>query len=330
MTNGNPAIKVWKHDFLPGEKIVDTKDFNRDAIASLGKVRGDRSTLYKYLNVNSKLVTTLISHDNSELEELEATSSLTGYEARIYLIDTISGKILYQTQIEDVDPINGVKTNFVENWITASYSVRNQDEGLSNRLISIELYDSNSDDQTWNWKGFFSSFGKVSSSTSQKSQIERKSKNANPSLSEIEKEELDSLNLPLSFSQTFILPYRVRSLGSTSTKFGITSKSLLVSNDRDQLLSIPRRFLDPRRVVGRKQTQLDMEEMLLPYDPLIPNEPKWIVSHFYSVADVQNIVSSPALLESTSLVLGYGLDTFSTRLTPSNTFDLLSGELLKV
>lgn len=162
LTNGKPANKVWKHDILPGEKIVDTKDFNRDAIASLRKVRGDRSTLYKYLNADPKLVTTLISHDNSEPDEFEAASSLAGYEARIYLIDTISGKILYQIQIEDVDPVNGIKTNFVENWITASYSVRNQDKGLSN----IELYDSNSDDQTWNWKGFCSSFGKISSSTS--------------------------------------------------------------------------------------------------------------------------------------------------------------------
>lgn len=35
-------------------------------------------------------------------------------------------------------------------------------------------------------------------------------------------------------------------------------------------------------------------------------------------------MTSPALLESTSLVFAYGLDLFSTRVAPSNTFDVLS------
>ena len=42
------------------------------------------------------------------------------------------------------------------------------------------------------------------------------------------------------------------------------------------------------------------------------------------VKNVRNILTSPALLESTSLVFAYGLDLFSTRVTPSNTFDVLS------
>ena len=42
------------------------------------------------------------------------------------------------------------------------------------------------------------------------------------------------------------------------------------------------------------------------------------------VANVQRIITSPALLESTSLVFAYGLDMFLTRVAPSNTFDVLS------
>ncbi|KAG6892138.1 hypothetical protein C0993_004697, partial [Termitomyces sp. T159_Od127] len=42
------------------------------------------------------------------------------------------------------------------------------------------------------------------------------------------------------------------------------------------------------------------------------------------VANVQRIVTSPTLLESTSLVFAYGLDMFLTRVTPSNTFDVLN------
>jgi hypothetical protein len=42
------------------------------------------------------------------------------------------------------------------------------------------------------------------------------------------------------------------------------------------------------------------------------------------VANIRKIVTSPALLESTSLVFAYGLDLFVTRVAPSNTFDVLS------
>lgn len=315
LTNGEPATKVWSHIFASGEKILSTQNFNRDTIASLGKVKGDRSTLYKYLNPHSKVVVTIKD---------EVSSEITGKEGAVYLLDGVSGRVLWETKFHDVVEENGIKVNFVENWITVAYSNTNENEGLSNRLLSVELYDRDMENQIWNWKGFFSSFGKVTNSKIQTSKKEKNLQGVERSFEE-EEEDLPSI-LPISYSQTFILPYVVHSLGTTSTKFGITSKVLLLSNHLDQLISIPRRFLDPRRVVGRKPTTQEMEEMLIPYDPLIPNEPKLIVSHFYSVSNVAQIKSSPALLESTSLVLATGLDTFWTRVTPSNTFDLLSGE----
>lgn len=48
------------------------------------------------------------------------------------------------------------------------------------------------------------------------------------------------------------------------------------------------------------------------------------------VANVQRIITSPALLESTSLAFAYGLDMFLTRVAPSNTFDVLSENFNKV
>ena len=42
------------------------------------------------------------------------------------------------------------------------------------------------------------------------------------------------------------------------------------------------------------------------------------------MANVKKIVTSPALLESTSLVFAFGLDMFLTRVTPSGSFDVLS------
>jgi hypothetical protein len=39
---------------------------------------------------------------------------------------------------------------------------------------------------------------------------------------------------------------------------------------------------------------------------------------------VKRIITSPALLESTSLIFAYGLDIFFTRVAPSGTFDVLN------
>lgn len=48
------------------------------------------------------------------------------------------------------------------------------------------------------------------------------------------------------------------------------------------------------------------------------------------MAKARKIITSPALLESTSLVFAYGLDLFFTRVAPSNTFDVLSESFNKV
>lgn len=72
------------------------------------------------------------------------------------------------------------------------------------------------------------------------------------------------------------------------------------------------------------------EEMLIPYDAVMPDDPRRVVSHVYDVAGVKEIVSSPSLLESTTVVFAYGLDLFGTRVAPSRTFDVLSPNFNKV
>ena len=48
------------------------------------------------------------------------------------------------------------------------------------------------------------------------------------------------------------------------------------------------------------------------------------------ITNTAKIITSPALLESTSLVYAYGLDMFLTRVSPSGTFDVLSEGFNKV
>ncbi|EPQ30682.1 uncharacterized protein PFL1_01583 [Pseudozyma flocculosa PF-1] len=275
--------QVWQLPLPAGEAIVSRIAQVSEHVASLGRVRGDRSTLYKYLNPHAELITTVSP----------ATAS-----AHLYLLDTVTGSVVFEVELEGIELSRGVQASFVENWIVYSYAVRTADEGLQTRMVSTELYEQPGAEQTWLWRGNFSSFTGDSSNPGSNS------------------------TAPLSYAQTFLFAHGVRALGSTTTKFGISLKNLLVATDRDTIVSVPRKLLDPRRPLG-KPSKSEAEEYMVPYDPLIPNEPKWTLSHVFPVAKLQRLQSAPALLESTSLVLAYGLDMFWTRDAPSGQFDVL-------
>lgn len=144
--------------------------------------------------------------------------------------------------------------------------------------------------------------------------------------------------------QTYIFPYDIKALTMTSTKFGISSKDLIgksedcipynanpfriVINSKNQVQTYPRRFLDPRRPIG-KITAQEKEEGLIQYDILLPDDPRRVVSHGYPLY-ADSLLTTPTQLESTSLVLAYGLDLFMTRVAPSGSFDVLSEEFNKI
>lgn len=61
-----------------------------------------------------------------------------------------------------------------------------------------------------------------------------------------------------------------------------------VANHRNQIQTFPRRIFDPRRP-NRKVTSEEQEEWLIQYDPLIPDDPRRIISHNYEVRQLYNI-----------------------------------------
>jgi hypothetical protein len=110
----------------------------------------------------------------------------------------------------------------------------------------------------------------------------------------------------------------------TQTRQGITTRQLLgVLASSNSIVAIPRNLLDPRRPVDHDPTPGEMEEGLIKYNPALEFDPKMIITHKREVIGVRNVITSPALLESTSLVFAYGVDIFGTRLTPSFAFDIL-------
>ncbi|OCF34020.1 hypothetical protein I316_04366 [Kwoniella heveanensis BCC8398] len=283
-TNGTSfnTAAVWSHPFSRDEILVDSRPVQFDAIASFGRVLGDKSTLYKYLNPHLTVISTFTAS-----EEGVATPTGTG-TGRVYVLDSTSGRVVYSTSIDGVVEKGGVKAAMVENWLIFTWL-----DQRGWKLGSVELYE------------------------------ETESKGVTPSQSSFEEQQIKA------FSQTFILPMGVNSLGFTTSKAGITTKELIVVNHKNQVTSIHRRLLDPRRPVGKPSSR-DKEEMLIPYEAMIPVGAKQVVSHSYEVLGAKYIVSSPALVESTSLLLAYGLDIFLTRgLTPSGTFDILSDSFNK-
>jgi len=128
---------------------------------------------------------------------------------------------------------------------------------------------------------------------------------------------------PIVLSKTYGLAKAITAIGVTTTKAGISSKQFLFATANDQVISIDRRLLDPRRPTGELKDSEKMEG-LMKYSPLLPIMPLRTPSHVYEVSSVESITSASANVESQSLVIAYGgADVFFTRLAPSKGFDLL-------
>ncbi|WWC87349.1 uncharacterized protein L201_002238 [Kwoniella dendrophila CBS 6074] len=275
---------VWQIPFGENEITIENKPVIFDSLASYGRVLGDKSTLYKYLNPHLQIISTLTPNIKGS-----SVSSSSGI-GRVYVIDSTNGKIIYQTEISDEIPSSqGLKVNMVENWLIFSWL-----DKRGYKISSVEFYENTL------------------------------KKGITPSQSTFgEDVEINAI------AQTFILPTEVKSIGFTTSKAGITTREVIIVNGKNQIVTIHRRLLDPRRPIG-KPSSMDKEEMLIPYEPLIPIEPKKVISHRYEILGAKSLLTSPALVESTSLLFAHGLDLFLTRgITPSGTFDILSDSFNK-
>ncbi|KAG5440061.1 hypothetical protein PCK2_000573, partial [Pneumocystis canis] len=85
----------WNIDFPPSKSIISLSVKNKnEKIASIGRVLGDRSVLYKYLNSHFLAV---------------ATGNRIDSKLDIYLIDIVKGMILYTSHYNEVDISKGVQ-----------------------------------------------------------------------------------------------------------------------------------------------------------------------------------------------------------------------------
>lgn len=124
----NLKTPVW--EFLPpkGYKLTHaTARPSHDPVASIGKVLGNRSVFYKYLNPNLVLVTAVG----------EST-------ATFYLLDGVSGQILHTMSHSAVDVSQPITSTISENWFAYSLwaDVTHTSEAKGYQLVVSELYES--------------------------------------------------------------------------------------------------------------------------------------------------------------------------------------------
>ncbi|KAK9244935.1 hypothetical protein V1506DRAFT_539744 [Lipomyces tetrasporus] len=114
-----------------------------DKTVSLGRVLGDRSVLYKYLNPHILAV---------------AAVDDTTKSAAVFLIDDVSGRLLYSSfhENEVVDTAVGVKLVVGEHWVVYSYWSDLPARG--EKLVVLDMYESDIKNERWSKGQNFSSF----------------------------------------------------------------------------------------------------------------------------------------------------------------------------
>ena len=289
--NSDNKIPVW--EFVPpaGQKVIRaTARPAHDPVASIGKVLGDRSVLYKYLNSNLVLVTAVDTK---------------GHTAGFYLLDAVSGKVLHEAIQVGVDAKKPISSTISENWFAYSFYGDTTDESSAKgyQLVISELYESDIP----NDRGPLDAAGNYSSLHGDSLPL--------PHVVS------QSFVIPEPISHMAVTQTRQ---GITTRQLLCT---LPFSNS---IVGIPRPVLDPRRPVGRDATSSEAEEGLFRYAPFLDFDGKWYLTHSRDVAGIKTVLSRPTLLESTSLIFAFGGDIFGTRATPSQAFDILGKSFSKL
>jgi ER membrane protein complex subunit 1 len=128
--NSCPTYQIWTASIDPSEDIQAVIRRPPEPVASLGKVLGDRSTLYKYLN----------PHLTAVLTASRGGTSGCG----VYLIDGVRGNVLYHSKLPATSGACDVHAALTENWLVYHYydsDSSGNDTVKGFRMVSVELYE---------------------------------------------------------------------------------------------------------------------------------------------------------------------------------------------
>lgn len=294
-----PAL-AWSFVPRPDEKVVSLVSRpSLDPVASIGKALGDRNVLYKFLNPNMLII---------------ATVTIGTSLASFYVLDSVSGQVVHTLTHPNVDASRPISCVVSENWFAYSIFSDFQDDAA----------DTDADSQS-EMKGYQLVVSELFESSLPNDRGVLGSASNSSSLRPAAADGDGPIESPYVVSQTYLVPASISFMTVTSTLQGITPRSLLcVVPSLNSILAIPRAFADPRRPVGRDATPAEAEEGLFRHNAVLEYNPKWALNHMREVLGIEKVITSPSLLESTSLVFAFGaLDMFGTRVAPIGGFDIL-------
>ena len=279
------AVPSWYFAVPSGSKLLHLASHTQDEVRSPGRVAGDRSVLFKFLNA---ALITVFSHDPE-------TSTL-----HVFAIDAITGRTLkFFVHANAAPPVSSVISEHSLTYSFWNVEVDRQE------LVSLEIFTQSAPWNTETLLNLLSS--RVSTSYSSY--------------------DVDTLTW---LSRSFILPFGVKKLAATKSQLGVTTKDLVVGSSTDQLVTISRRLVDPRRPDANKITESDKEEGLFPYDPRLGIPHTSFLTQNSSVPRLRTVLTFPDPLESNSLVFAVGLDLLWIPVSPAKNFDMLRHDFSRV
>ena len=215
----------------------------------------------------------------------------------INIIDTLKGEVLvsqmHDKEYIDIDyPINII---IGEHWVVYSYFSL---EPIPEQKINvIELYESLIPNERTS---------------------DPKNKNFSPLKQSIK---------PKYVTRSYYYPEIINKMGTSETKFDITTKAIILELANGQITFLPKYVIGARKQIESEMTDDDKKEfMASPYIPAIPINDMSVITHTRDLVfgKLSELGSIPTNLESTSIICDVGHDIFCSRITPSGSFDVLN------
>jgi len=290
------AAEAWNIVLPEGEEIVAMAPHSaEESVKAAGRVLGNRAVLLKYINVNLLAIATQTRGGAGGSDKVKVSPTMRAKEPvlRVYLIDTVVGGIVHNAMHKDATgPVSIAQSEHVV--LYSFWHNRKQ----HTELAVMELYQSTQQE------------------ISGAAQVMMFNESSQSSL---------HMEKPQVLGQAYILPSGVKTIGVTNTMHGITTRNFLLGLATDQVFSLDKRMVDPRRPVT-KPTAADTEEGLVPYNPFISLTPTSFLSYNHTIYNLKGISVEPARIESTCHMLAYGIDIFYSKVTPSKAYDCLGDD----
>ena len=277
---------------------------------SMGKI------LYKHIDYNIAVI----------LTNPENSSTL-----NFSVINLLNGKILFQTQILNVDIKEKINIIFDENFIIINY-VKKTKNLLRNEIYIVEILKREIEhslksllEKYFNINTILGNLGLIDDEDHHL--IMEKEK-------KIEDQKIHSDDLVF-MSKTFLLNRKPKKLFFTNSKLNLANKYLIFLMESNQIYFVDKRALSPRRPVGKVDPKnplsipvvdplmnspyADLEIMV--YMPNVIFDSKFILDVGFSGSQIDGITVHPTQYESTFILCTSGLNVNCYKVYPDKPFD---------